>query len=136
MEGHEGANLGKKCRKCQLDIVGKHMAVHGFNTTRWYHPQCLQCITCHKVIVAGEKYTVEKEGPKCGDCFATWEAVSKSPRGGGFKSKPSDARGVVWQMAQAIEAANPPQQTQGPPKKDVEGVRCEGIRLVFCCVVG
>ncbi len=133
MEGHEGASFGKKCRKCQLDIAGKHVAVHGFNVTRWFHPNCFQCVECKKVIQPGEKYTVEKEGSKCGDCFSTWQAqVSKSPRGG-VKSKPSEARGVVWQMCQAIEAANPAVETKGPPKKDQEAVRNGNMGTCDAC---
>lgn len=110
------------------------ICVHGFNTTRHFHPDCHVCVTCAKVIKSGSKYTVEKDGAKCGDCFETWQAqVSKSPRGGGIKAKPSDARGVVWHMCQAIEAANPAPAARGPVKEGKEGVRDGKMGVCVAC---
>lgn len=129
----EPAKLKFKCRKCQQDIVGKMINVHGFSVTRHFHPSCHRCAACDKLIELGEKYAVEKEGAKCSACYASWKPqVVKSPRGG-VKSKPSDARGVVWQMAQAIEAANPPPQERAPAREGAEGVRDGKMGVCGAC---
>ncbi len=71
----EGANLKKNCRACGQNIVGHMVSVKGFSRVTNYHPGCLNCTECKTNIAVGSKFTVEKDGPKCGALFEPFHAI-------------------------------------------------------------
>lgn len=75
MQGAGDADLKKNCRGCGQHLVGHMVSVRGYSRTTHYHQQCLKCVDCKQVIAVGSKFTVEKDGPKCGDCFEKWAAT-------------------------------------------------------------
>lgn len=117
------ADTHKTCRGCSKRIEGHLVCVRGFSALTYYHPACLVCSVCAHTIAVGDRYTVEKDGPKCHGCFAQWaETVIRRPGGStaahAVKATPTDSRGYVWQQVQLIEANAPPPPSRGPVKED------------------